>query len=320
MPNNMQGINTVMRMDLKDENNDDMAMEVDEEGDEPPNLHSRFLDIFVLGLTLTNVGNGSTTSLFPGLLGWLDAANLCRAARLCRRSRELVLVEHNWEPRVRATCGRWQLPIPKKGTWRHNFFKLLRPRCDGIYVGECRYVHRIRLGTSLEAKSTRPFHWVDYRRYIRLLPPDENGTKFAFVLRDVCNFDVAAELLSKMDPTRQLMALAKEKLTAESRSSQAHLWARVAVGTWERCDANIEIRARCSDDQLYLTLKLSHGSDQRFSGRLDWAEYRMVDQEGDVTTFNLGRSPDGDGRPLSTEKDHYPPMYIRTCPKLEHLL
>mmetsp|Transcript_92157 Transcript_92157/g.298087 ORF Transcript_92157/g.298087 Transcript_92157/m.298087 type:complete len:221 (-) Transcript_92157:165-827(-) len=85
-------------------------MDVDEEEESgPPNADSRLLDVFILGVTPgcpEGVGRGSTRAALPGLLGCVDTHSLTRCSRLCRRARELVGVEHVWEPRVRRHLPR----------------------------------------------------------------------------------------------------------------------------------------------------------------------------------------------------------------------
>mmetsp|Transcript_92156 Transcript_92156/g.298081 ORF Transcript_92156/g.298081 Transcript_92156/m.298081 type:complete len:302 (-) Transcript_92156:8-913(-) len=301
-------------------------MDVDEEEESgPPNADSRLLDVFILGVTPgcpEGVGRGSTRAALPGLLGCVDTHSLTRCSRLCRRARELVGVEHVWEPRVRAACKLWGLATPKVECWREQFFNLDRPRCDGIYLGECTYIHRIRPGASMEAKlMNRTFHWVEYRRYIRLLPPDpQNGTRCAFVLRDVCPFEVAAELLAGLEPRARVVGVESEQHAPEHRSTTSLLRSRVAAGTWEQEGSRIQIRVTSGRDTLSLALDLRNGSYRGFSGRLDWLDYYMTDEHEQVTRFNLGRSPHGDGEPSNREKDHYPSLFIRPCPSLEHFL
>jgi len=289
----------------------------------------RFLDALIFGLA---PGSGarkpkarrSASSALQGVLGLLDVHSLARCARLCRRAGELVSVEWVWEPRVQHICAMWALGCARAGTWRKTFFEVLRPRCDGIYVGECRYVHRICPGSSLEPRSkNRGYHWVDYRRYVRLFPPTaRDAPMYALVLRDHCGFEAAAEVLSTICPVEQLQASCSSQVSHDGGRNivTRPLSKRVAAGTYTWSGSRVEIHVPGGVESYFMALELSHGGDATFCGCLRWLEYYMQADSGDVTQFNLGRNRYGDGGPLDCERDHYAPMYIRSWPSLQHLL
>mmetsp|Transcript_685 Transcript_685/g.1692 ORF Transcript_685/g.1692 Transcript_685/m.1692 type:complete len:372 (-) Transcript_685:115-1230(-) len=293
----------------------------------PPNADSLFLDIFVCGHE--HIGEESPCSsseALPGALAWIDASVLARCHRLCRRAQDLVTLPHVWEPRVRATCALWSLPLPEEPAqgWRSLFFELLRPRCDGIYVGECRYVHHIRPGASWDAKlCTKSYHWVDYRRYLRLLPPDPvDGALRALVLRDVCPFTAAVSALLSVDPKTHVNSLQPET-SLEKRahvSNQAHLQNIVAAGTYTWEADRVEVRFANGGDRYRMVFQLMDGHDMRFSGRLEWAQYNMISKHEEEVPFDLGRSRYGGGEAADSQKDHFPPLLVRQCPQLKHLL
>eukprot|EP00928_Gymnodinium_smaydae_P058357 TRINITY_DN41555_c0_g1_i1.p1 TRINITY_DN41555_c0_g1~~TRINITY_DN41555_c0_g1_i1.p1 ORF type:complete len:351 (-),score=14.48 TRINITY_DN41555_c0_g1_i1:114-1025(-) len=286
------------------------------------NVESKFLDVLILGLNSAcsrkSAKNSSNGPSLPGVFEWLDAYSLIRCGRSCTKSRELTLVENVWEPRVRRLCDTWDLTCQKAKLWRRSFLGLLRPRVDGIYVGECRYIHRIPAGASMDPKlSKRSYHWVTYRRYVRLCPPNpHDGSQLAFVLRDVCSVEAAAEVLTDSAS----FICDGDASTAEFRTASSQLRSRVASGTYLLDGSRVEVRAKLGAEEFVHVFQLRHASDQRFSGQLDWLEYYLIDKNLEVSRFDLGRSTYGDGSPARSDKDHYPSLYIRPCRNLEHFL
>mmetsp|Transcript_4763 Transcript_4763/g.8165 ORF Transcript_4763/g.8165 Transcript_4763/m.8165 type:complete len:386 (-) Transcript_4763:273-1430(-) len=306
----------------------------------PPNSDSRFLDVFILGLIGAEAvaQPGRAHEDLPGLLGSVTTHSLARCARLCRRARDLIAIEGVWEPRLGACCHRWGLAVPEVVSgWRDTFFEVLRPRCDAIYVGECRYVHNIRPGASMEARLVkRSYHWVEYRRYVRFLPPDVNGVRRAMVLRDTCPFDLAAEALTTLDPLTHVNASQPEQLGEKSsinntgQATVPQLQGRIAVGTYTWSGTKVEIEFFTLKETYYIVLELMHGGEGSLAARLEWQEYSQTQgsapavvasgQVPERLCFNLGRSQYGGGYAADSEKDHFPPMLARQHRRLEHLL
>jgi len=283
----------------------------------------------------------SSSELLPGAFSFADVYALARCQRLCKRARDLVSVPHVWEPRLRAVCAAWSLPCPtaraggalvgeeldKGASWRDLFFELRRPRCDGIYVGQCRYVSRIPPGATMQANIfTKGYQWVEYQRYLRLLPPDpaDGGILRALVLRDVCPFKAAVAALASMDPRAHVNCLAPEK-SLEHRthvSTQEKIETHVAAGTYTWVGDQVEVRFENCGDNYHLVFELGdgHPEDMRFSGHLEWSSYSMLNKRGEDVPFGLGRSRYGGGDPEDCEKDHFPPLCLRQCRQLEYLL
>jgi len=294
----------------------------------PPNAESHFLDSFVLGAAgqESEAESHAPSHAMPGVLAWACGRCLGLCARLCRRARALAELEQVWAPRTARVCRVWGLALPKGGSWREHYFTALRPRSDVIYVGECRYVHYIRPGASMETKLiNKSYHWVDYRRYVRLLPPDaHDGALFALVLRDACPFTAGADALLGVNPRTHVNSYQDDALASEHRgkhmqaqATHAQLRGRVAVGTYTFEGSCVQIRFSTQGDHYCLTLDLSHGA-WSFCGRLEWREYAMVSRQGERVPFDLGRSKYGGGDPADHEKDHFPAMEIRNCRQLEH--
>jgi len=278
-------------------------------------LALNFLQSMIFGVS------GTEKCALGGVLSCIDLHCLARCSMLCNRARELVAIEQVWKPRVAKICTLWKLPAPsaaRKGLWRQSFFEPLRPRCDGLYVGRCRYVHFIRPGTSMEKKSlNRSYHWVEYHRFVRFLPPDPvDGACFALVLRDSCCFGTALDVLANIDARSHSKTCATQG-PVDTWSTDVKL--RVMGGTYILNGSRVEIRCAQYGKQYLLVLELGHGSDRNFSSRLVWKDYVMVSHNSEIIPFNLGRSTKGDGEPANYEKDHFPAMQLRPCPSLEWL-
>mmetsp|Transcript_54022 Transcript_54022/g.94229 ORF Transcript_54022/g.94229 Transcript_54022/m.94229 type:complete len:393 (-) Transcript_54022:79-1257(-) len=313
----------------------------------PPNSDSELLDSFVLAPSekkddqpdkdaSLSKGPIAIEQSFAGLLGFATVSGLMKCSYLCRRACSLVMADAVWEPRVRALCKTWQLECPDDasedaGSWRRRFLGILRPRCDGIYVGECRYVHRVRPGTSIEAKlMNKSSFWIEYRRYVRLLPPvaneKTNGVEFrALVLRDPCTIPVAEEAFLTLDTRTHVNSLEHKKeqgQIAQARvggDSKAILRDRVCMGTYTWAGSMVEVRYGIGEDTYKISLELMHGGEQSCSGRLEWREYSKTSDSEEALPFHLGRSKWGGAEPENHEKDHFPAMLIKPSKRLEHL-
>lgn len=236
----------------------------------------------------------------------------------------------------------WGFDLPRVGTLTSPFSQLkryksvLRPRCDGIYVGECRYLHHIRPGTSLDAKLlSKSYQWNEYRRYVRFFqPPRVDGSLTVLVLRDACSYKAAEEVLLRVDPRTHVNASELEGMSSDNVNAKATkdllrqmdkatkevLQARVAVGTCTFSGSSVDIKYSCLDGSYHLQLELAHGGDDRCSHRLNWVEYAMTNKEEEVVPFDLGRSRYHDFEPSNYEKDHFASFKLRHCRALEHAL
>lgn len=307
----------------------------------PPNSDSKLLDSLVLAPFMNKDGETENAALpkgpleqpFAGLLGFVSVAGLMRCAYLCCRARSLVMADHVWEPRVRTFCQMWRLECPEaqdEGCWRRYFLTILRPRCDGIYVGECRYKQRVRPGTSMDARyMSKSSFWVEYRRYVRLLPPvknQEHGDEFcALVLRDACTIAAAEDAMLSVDLRTHVNAVehnVDERGIAQARvggDSKALLRDRVCVGSYTWAGSNLEVHYTIGEDKYKIVVELCHGGENSCSGRLEWKEYSKTDSSEEPLPFELGRSRWGGADPENHEKDHFPAMHMKTSKRLEHL-
>lgn len=301
----------------------------------PPNWDSMLLETLILGWQ-EDGGNSCQGHVLPGVASWVDAYSLAQLARICRRAARMVAAESVWEPRVRRMYqmqGWDPATVNCQDGWRAYFFSKIRPRFDGIYVGECRYVHYIRPGSSMDAKlASKSYHWVDYRRFVRLLPPAaEDGVRFALVMRDTCSFRAAEQAMDDVDPRTHENVYEHDGPSGQHRSlasqnvaTRARLKDRVSVGMWSyTSDRALQIKYSIGSHQYALSLELDDGAECRFSGKLAWKDYHMTDQLGERTPFNLGRKQSFGfwfDEPLDPEKDHFPPMLVRASSALAHLL
>eukprot|EP00929_Paragymnodinium_shiwhaense_P031427 TRINITY_DN17607_c0_g2_i3.p1 TRINITY_DN17607_c0_g2~~TRINITY_DN17607_c0_g2_i3.p1 ORF type:complete len:358 (+),score=86.77 TRINITY_DN17607_c0_g2_i3:63-1136(+) len=277
-----------------------------------PNIDSRFLDILDLGHpshvssaakppktakrrgTHTEEKQQEDVVAMPGLLCCVDVHLLARLALLCRRARDAAAQDHVWQPRATAVCRLWSLQAKTtwaSASWRERFRELLRPRCDGIYVSECRYLHNIQLGASMDPKlAYKRSHWVSYRRYLRLLPPDGSARQgVALVLRDTCSLAAAEKALLQVDPVthvnekehdmdvREYGAAMANDHKIRSDESQAKLVKRVFVGTYsfDEETKRVFVTYDITGEQYSAVLDFSDDLDPEkrgnFSGRLEWA-------------------------------------------------
>eukprot|EP00747_Dinoflagellata_sp_TGD_P166873 gnl/TRDRNA2_/TRDRNA2_190352_c0_seq1.p1 gnl/TRDRNA2_/TRDRNA2_190352_c0~~gnl/TRDRNA2_/TRDRNA2_190352_c0_seq1.p1 ORF type:complete len:293 (+),score=35.75 gnl/TRDRNA2_/TRDRNA2_190352_c0_seq1:150-1028(+) len=281
------------------------------ESTEPPNTHSLLLR--VLHDVLCVCGPYSVGRI------WM----LCRDTAKCAASHPV------WVSFVQAAVTRWALacaPEEEISDWHRTFFSLLRPRLDGIYVSQCGYLHRMSPGSSMT--SSKLSMWVDYRRYVRLFPPDENGALRALVLQDAGPLEVAVEVLLGLDPCTHVAASRQSGLPAakrnrglEQKPPREMLRDKTCSAKYEFRDGHVDVTYRSDDGEFRMLMLVSHQEDvgfRAFSEELMWKEYSLTHGNGEVVQFNLGRRAGGGS--ADSLRDHFPPMVFRRASGLEHLL
>jgi len=277
----------------------------------------------------------------------LHAIILC--ARLCQAAR--AFEEELWKQRTEWAWVHWSLPPTAHPnghgkSWCQRFRSTLRPRCDGIYVGECRFRRQVRPGHHSDLrKNSEAFagfrsrggvgEWLHYRRYVRLLPPDPTDRSlWALVLTDHCPGDAAENVLISGVDVRNHVNPAKSEGTPSDPSQigladPERLRKRICVARYAFTpgpgsgEGRISINYLATDGEYRLTLLLSHSGEHAFSDCLTWESYNLVSSAngGDAINFDLGRLPDWKGGGLSDEnKDHFPQFNFRPKVALEHLL
>jgi len=297
------------------------------------------------------VADAFLRALPSGVLASCGLHAVMRCARLCRAARTHCFEEEFWQRRTEWALDHWSLPpttLPNGDgkLWRERFLLTLRPRCDGIYVGECRFRRWVRLGhhsdlrknsETLAAYGGRGGHgeWLRYRRYVRLLPPDPSDRSlWALVLTDHCPRDAAEKVLISGVDVRVHANPAKSDGVPSDPSQigltdPERLRKRICVGRYAYTagpgsgEGRISINYSATDGEYQLTLLLSHGGKHVFSDCLTWESYSLVSSAngGDTINFDLGRLPDWKGGGLSDEnKDHFPQFNFRPKVALEHLL
>ncbi|CAK9005280.1 unnamed protein product [Durusdinium trenchii] len=280
--------------------------------------------------------------LLHPVLGASGLHTVARCAAVCRNAKEAVLKADVWDSHVLRARRWWALPPvpqrlqpkqPNPAGWR-PFLSTLRPRCDGIYVGECGFQRWLRVGhhSDLRKNSAQlaayggrggQAEWVSYRRYVRLMPPDGEGRQYAMVLQDPCPREAAEQVLvDGVDFTTHCNPVKSEGLpdTQVAHVCDAErLRKRLCVGQYSLDLENRLIRVSYTavDGTYRLCFSLKHWI---FSDCLTWEQYEMESQTGEVVPFNLGRLPDWKGGGLEDEgKDHFPSMNFRPKTSLEHL-
>lgn len=291
--------------------------------------------------------SASVEALLRALPGVLAASGLhCAAqcARVCQSARIAASDVELWRKRTEHSAARWGLPqpVPPAGdiSWRERYFSLLRPRCDGIYVAECGFRRWVRLGHHMDLRKNgealKAFggrggtaEWVDYRRYVRLLPRDPtDGSLWAFVLQDPCPREFAEKILaSGVDPRSHRNPAKSEGILAEGALPTAvdasRLRKRICVGRYAFSpdNARIDIKYSAGDGDFNVVFQLSHGGPHHFSAHMDWVLLTLTDEKAEVVTFNLGRLPEWKGGGLMDPgKNHFARMEFRPKASLEHLL
>ena len=220
----------------------------------------------------------------------------------------MTMVVDIWKPRLQKLCHFWSLRCLEK-CWREQYLRLHRPRWDGVYVGQCQYLHKVRPGSSLTYKGSCV--WVSYRRYIRLFPPNEDGELRALVLQDAAPMDMALSLLMSSD-------IACPSVFGRGKESKSHLERKIAVASYDFHLGHVRLKYNNDNGQCNLTLKVAHSKKGYFSEQLNWVDYTLSRPGEDVTCFDLGRNEWGD--PRNPSCDHFPPFVLHRQPALEHHL
>lgn len=283
---------------------------------------------------------------FSGVHAVAAVARVCRAARLASSTEVL------WQSRLEQLRSRWSLSPPellaaaataasaelRGAALREHYLAVLRPRCDGLYVGECRFKRWVPIGHNFDMRKNAEQlamkfgrgssdEWVHYRRYVRLLPPDAiDGTQWAFVLQDPSSREVVEKaLVAGVDPLSHANPAKSEGVLTENNihsNDIDRIQQKICVGTYMFTPSGtVEVRYRASEGNFHLTFSLSHGGPRACSDRLQWEHYTMEDESSEVIAFNLGRLEDWRGGGLTDEnKDHFPQLQFRPKRVLEHLL
>ncbi|CAJ1354539.1 unnamed protein product [Effrenium voratum] len=280
--------------------------------------------------------------LHPGVLYASGLHTVATCSRLCRQAHEAACQGDLWQFRTVATCQRWNLQpkLPRgtgkaRGVWQKHFLQLTRPRCDGVYVSECGFQRWLRVGHHSDLRKNAAqlaayggrggqSEWVGYRRFLRLLPPQDGC--HALVLIDPCPRDVAEAVLVDGVDLATHRNPARSEGVPEGAVPNAHdadrIRKRICVGTYSFSQegAMVHVRYTATDGEYRLTFSLKHGP-KVCSDCLTWEEYELHDHGNqDIVPFNLGRLPEWKGGGLEDEnKDHFPQMNFRPKLALEHL-
>lgn len=220
----------------------------------------------------------------------------------------MTLVVDIWKPRLQKLCEFWSLRWLQE-SWREQYLRLYRPRWDGVYVGQCQYLHKVRPGSSLTYKGSCV--WVSYRRYVRLFPPNEEGELRALVLQDAAPMDLALSLLMSSD-------VACPAVFGKAKESKSHLERKIAVASYDFHLGNVRLKYSNDIGQCNLTLKVSHSKKGHFSEQMDWVDYTLTRPGDEAHSFDLGRNEWGD--PRNPSCDHFPPFVLHRQTTLEHHL
>lgn len=275
---------------------------------------------------------------------------LARWSRLCRSARKSTARREVWEHRARVVislCG-VRPPAGKLVDWRAEFFRHLRPRLDGIYVGECGYDHFIPYGSSTDLrKNAKEFNWMkgakgsgldvryDYRRYVRFFPPGEDGALRAIVVQDAGPRDDLLTMLHGMDPVSHVNPQKQEAIRHEAKEIShskkeevANMQSRACAGRYKVCAerSRVEVEYATGDGIYHLEFNILHGQPSQFCTQLEWQNYVLINTGGEELPFHLGRKlyKDGsrvEGSPPGDEKsDHFPSMDLIPSVHLECFL
>lgn len=285
-----------------------------------------------------------------GVLRSSGLHTIARCGQVCRAARVHCSEGALWESRLELLSARWNLTQPLPPTvggvadavasiWPGRYLSVLRPRCDGIYIGHCKFKRWVRLGhhqdlrknaeqLAMKAGAGGGGEWLEYRRYVRLLPPDSvDGSLWALVLQDPCPREAAEKvLIAGVDSRTHANPAKSEGVLGEgavaSASDPDRLRKRISVGryTFKPEESKVEVRYAAADGNFHLTFCLSHGGPRVCADRLTWEAYTMEDESSEVIAFNLGRLPDWKGGGLADDnKDHFPQMQFRPKVVAEHL-
>eukprot|EP00933_Yihiella_yeosuensis_P004566 TRINITY_DN108931_c0_g1_i1.p1 TRINITY_DN108931_c0_g1~~TRINITY_DN108931_c0_g1_i1.p1 ORF type:complete len:355 (-),score=49.68 TRINITY_DN108931_c0_g1_i1:257-1321(-) len=269
------------------------------------------------------------------LLQWaIDGLKFCdtyivtRISWLCKEIRPFTFVPHIWEVRLRPMCGYWHLPYEEDGQWREQFFDILRPRWDGVYISHCGYQRKIRPGASMTDHRTTS--WVSYRRYLRLCPPDEDGKLKALFLQDAADQKIALQVVMGLDPSVHVASVSQSSLAnpgcppAPHKGLQAtkdvktQLASRTMSADYEFREGHVFLAYSSDVGQFDAKLKVNHYDKHNFSEQLDWIDYTLNKDGDDPVNFDLGRNDWGN--PRDPTRDHFPVFTLYAQSDVEHLL
>eukprot|EP00931_Biecheleriopsis_adriatica_P057821 TRINITY_DN34324_c0_g1_i2.p1 TRINITY_DN34324_c0_g1~~TRINITY_DN34324_c0_g1_i2.p1 ORF type:complete len:372 (-),score=74.65 TRINITY_DN34324_c0_g1_i2:43-1158(-) len=271
----------------------------------------------------------------------LHTASQCNC--LCKAVRGSIAACELWHHGTARACRRWRLAMPtwpagESSRWREHYFSLLRPRCDGIYVGECGYRRWVRVGHHMDMRKNGAAlaayggrggsqEWVAYRRYLRFLPESEDGECWALVLQDPCSRKAAEQvLLSPLDPRTHENPAKIEGSVMQGTTMEAwdpdRLRSRICAARYDlgEKEGELYVRYRAADEESRMTFSLSHGAPHTFASRLIWEHYEKQVDGQDALEYDLNRLPDwkGGGR-ANEDRDDFAQMDFRPKVALEHL-
>lgn len=245
-------------------------------------------------------------------LFFCDTYSVTRVSRSCRELRPLTLLVDIWKPRLQQLCSFWSLPY-KEERWREQYLSLFRPRWDGIYVGYCQYLHKVRPGASMTQKGSSV--WITYRRYLRFFPPDDYGTLWALVLQDAAPLEVAVQsLLATPTPvTGDGFAVGKH-----AKEAKHHLEKKIFTGQYTFREGMVDLNYTCELGECTIRLRVDHAKPGHFSEQMAWVEYSATKPGEEPLPFDLGRNEWG--CPRNPACDHFPDFLLLPQASLEHHL
>jgi hypothetical protein len=170
--------------------------------------------------------------------------------------------------------------------------------------------------------------WIRYRRYVRLLPRHPaDGSLWALVLQDACPWAAAERVLVEGVDVQSHQNLGKsEGVVSDQRlqpSDEALLVKGICAGhyVFSPDQGCVDISYTSGRGESRLKFRLGHDGPHKFADRLEWLQYELMETNGELITFDLGKLPDYRGGGLKDEgKDHFPFMDFRLNTALEHLL
>lgn len=259
-------------------------------------------------------------------LPFCDTYAVTRISMLCREIRPFTFVPDLWEPRLRRVAAFWSLPIPEDDNWRENYFSILRPRWDGVYVGNCGYKCKVRPGSSMTDKRTA--FWVHYRRYLRLCPPDEDGKLRALVLQDAAPLDIAMEVITGLDASTHIALNSQSSLAngctpsqhkgLQTKEVRSQLAGKTFSASYEFREGQIFLTYLSDMGKFDAVLKVSHSQTHYFSEQLEWVDYTLTKEADDPIKFNLGRNIYGN--PADPTSNHFAHFILYSQRAFEHYL
>ncbi|CAE7394145.1 unnamed protein product [Symbiodinium natans] len=218
-------------------------------------------------------------------LFFCDTYSVTRVSWSCRELQPLTSVVDVWKPRLQQLCSFWALPY-KEEQWREQYLGLFRPRWDGIYVGCCQYLHKVRPGASMTQKGSSV--WITYRRYLRFFPPDDYGTLRALVLQDPAPLEVALQSLLATPAPVAGDGFGKggyghgEGLTVAKHTKEAkhHLEKKIFTAQYTYREGFVDLNYTCDLGDCHVRLRVDHTQPGNFSEQMAWVDSRTAQSEG----------------------------------------